>query len=242
MSTVLVIKKNENVTNPELVPESTKYVFGEDADQIEGKLKIESENSYDKIIFVEVIPNDSVQGIAFRLLKSKGKLMIDGIVDREAGQALSTDLKIQGFLDIMAAKDPATGRRFLVCQRPEWTLGSTAKLNLVTTKVTVTNLTEDDFIDENALLDESNIPDPSKESDCGTGNDGKKRACKNCTCGLADKDEEPKTVEEKVAKASSCGNCYKGDAFRCGSCPFLGKPAFEPGQEKVVLAMGDDDI
>jgi hypothetical protein len=252
MSTVLVVKRSEHTSDPEVVPQNSKYVIEENLQHLEERLKKETDNTYDKVLFVEIVPDDTIQGIVFRLLKSMGKLMIDGIVDREAGQTLAVDLKIQGFLDIMAAKDPSSGRRFLVCQRPEWALGTTAKLNLTSsssnpvksTKVMMTNLAEDDLIDENALLEESVVPVNNKEFDCGTGNDGKKRACKDCTCGLAEGKEAsvPKTNEEKIVKASSCGSCYKGDAYRCASCPFLGKPAFEPGHEKVVLAMGNDDI
>uniref|UniRef100_A0A674NHP7 Anamorsin n=1 Tax=Takifugu rubripes TaxID=31033 RepID=A0A674NHP7_TAKRU len=105
-----------------------------------------------------------------------------------------------------------------------------------------------DLVDSDALLDEEDFkkPDPSSLTvpTCGEGAGKKKKACKNwCqllngilfTCGLADElEEESKGKEKTNLPKSACGSCYLGDAFRCASCPYLGMPAFKPG-EKILL-------
>ncbi|XP_068578651.1 anamorsin [Cebidichthys violaceus] len=94
-----------------------------------------------------------------------------------------------------------------------------------------------DLVDSDALLDEDDLkkPDPAslKASACGEGA-AKKKACKNCTCGLAEELEESKGNQKTNLPKSACGSCYLGDAFRCASCPYAGMPAFKPG-EKIVL-------
>lgn len=109
---------------------------------------------------------------------------------------------------------------------------------------------DEELVDEDSLLTEDDLkrPAPAAGADCGPG--GGKKACKNCTCGRAegamkvDADDADALNDARgggAAKAqeSACGNCYLGDAYRCASCPHLGKPAFKPG-EKVTLNLTDD--
>lgn len=123
---------------------------------------------------------------------------------------------------------------------------------------------------------------PRKREDCTVDLSApparRKRACKGCTCGLRELQEEeertgsivkldqgelgggrsevettvtgpdgqPRTVKkvqvDTRGATSSCGSCFLGDAFRCSTCPYLGLPAFEPGQKVEIPVSMDDDV
>lgn len=102
---------------------------------------------------------------------------------------------------------------------------------------------DDDIIDEDNLLhDASNFlpPPPAMSTEKATADDcAGREPCADCTCGRADAANEKNTAAA-VPKTSSCGKCGLGDAFRCASCPYLGKPAFKAGEEHLVLDLQDD--
>ena len=140
---------------------------------------------------------------------------------------------------------------------------------------------DDDLIDEDTLLDDSDLARPVVQRkppsffpehqppltflfpplapECRPTSGKRRRACKDCTCGLAAriaaedaskrsdadatlaklKSEELAEVDFTVqGKVGSCGNCALGDAFRCDGCPYVGLPAFKVGEE--VRLVGDE--
>ncbi|KAI0134593.1 Fe-S cluster assembly protein dre2 [Xylariales sp. AK1849] len=118
---------------------------------------------------------------------------------------------------------------------------------------------DDDLIDEDTLLTEEDLNRPlAIPAECVPKVGKRRRACKDCTCGLAEKiaaedaaaraDADSKLKSLKLGaddlnemdftiqgKVGSCGNCSLGDAFRCDGCPYIGMPAFKPGEEVRLL-------
>ncbi|KAI1762198.1 Fe-S cluster assembly protein dre2 [Hypoxylon sp. FL1150] len=118
---------------------------------------------------------------------------------------------------------------------------------------------DDELIDEDTLLTEEDLNKPlAVPEECVPKVGKRRRACKDCTCGLAQRLEAEDAAKRKEAdsklealklntndlnevdftvqgKVGSCGNCSLGDAFRCDGCPYIGLPAFKPGEEVRLL-------
>lgn len=183
--------------------------------------------------------------------KLQSVLRITGLTNIQEAKLVSlADAEIQTLKDLLNIAVNVNVVE-IQCQKPNFEVGSSSKLLFAKQSPQVQpsanvaavwkldDTVDDDIetIDENGLLDEEDLkkPDPASLKVCGTT--GKRKACKNCSCGLAEElaaEGKPAAAPPAQTKTSACGNCYLGDAFRCASCPYLGMPAFKPG-EKIQL-------
>lgn len=196
-------------------------------------------SSYDIIVSNWLSPHtvkhtDSLLALIVKLLKPSGKVLLKDDID------LNSALKINGLINIVKASD-----NIYVAEKPKFEVGSKATLKLNnkpnvwklddTVEAAWVGSNDDEIIDDNQLLDEDDLKKPDQISLRVCATTGKRKACADCSCGLA----EELRGEVKDTPKSSCGSCYLGDAFRCATCPYLGMPAFKPG-EKVLLELKSD--
>lgn len=244
----------------------------------------------------------------YSALQPSAKIIVEAgeLLDATTAQKVKAELTIAGFNNVQT--DEGTG--VVSASKPITSVASSsigttsalplrrklggasnasAKKSLWATQPASSN----DLIDQSSLLRDGDfLPTTAvKRPDCdvGPGQGKKKKACKGCTCGLRElqeeeertansnvvqldeadmdmpngsepaggkrtevtetiigKDGKPKTIKriqvDTKGATSSCGSCFLGDAFRCSSCPYLGLPAFEPGQKVEIPAGMDDDI
>ena len=185
---------------------------------------------------------------------------------------LPSDLTLAGFTVLTATKEGS-----LVAQKPAHSTGTSISLQTTSAPVAALPLRRKvdperkaskkalwtlsapstPSIDAESLLTAADRERPAACEPAVRGAPRRKKACKNCTCGLAELEAEElarskvvlldgaqdgQTVEVSQSEkdrllaaaaaapkaTSSCGNCYLGDAFRCSSCPYRGACSFRP--------------
>ena len=91
-----------------------------------------------------------------------------------------------------------------------------------------------ELMDEDDLLDEEDLKKKVAErSSCVDDvKAGRRKPCANCSCGAREIYEKGEGDDSAPPPPkSACGSCGLGDAYRCADCPYLGQPAFKPGEE-----------
>lgn len=232
-SGIISAEVEQQVNQLKTIPNVKVNVENADRVQLAGY----GQSQFDVILANVTSGSSEVASHLLKLVKPKGKVVFKD--DSANPDATLSNLLLSGFINILSSD----GNVF-VGEKPNYEIGSAAKLSFGGNKAKVAAVwkldvddEEDERIDADELLDDEDKVKPSAESLRVCGTTGKRKACKDCSCGLAEEleSETKGTTMQNTESKSSCGSCYLGDAFRCATCPYLGMPAFKPG-EKIQLS------
>ena len=197
---------------------------------------------YDSLALASLVPYLSPNGtLSVHVISTDSGVGVDwGIIMTSfvlAGLKTESEQRGQGGGRIFTARKAAAS------SAPIGTNKIKVTLNLDDDDDDEDQIDEDDLLaggeDNNGMLAPPPTIDVEARAKAAADDCGGRKACDDCTCGRA----EQEAVENKnnaPPPKSSCGNCTKGDAFRCAGCPYLGKPAFKDGEEHLVLDLTDD--
>lgn len=208
------------------------------------------ENKYASISVVLDAPTPALLKPLLSALVSLGTLTFTNLTP-ESHTALSSEATLAGYIVLQPADCTST----LKLQKPRALTAIPLRRGIAGGKkkaLWTLSSPSTPPIDADALLTAEDKLKPVPVCEPPTqGAPKRKKACKNCTCGLKELEEEETRQAQKrivvvldvdeakevavgdkerlvaAAKAapkatSSCGSCYLGDAFRCASCPYLG--------------------
>jgi hypothetical protein len=174
-----------------------------------------------------LVPNDL--NTINKHLKEEGRIEISlENINPDLIKKQTMNMKFAGFVNIKQ------NNQKLFAEKKTWKKVEITGNNLSTNPITQTQ----NLVNQDELIDPYDTYQKfAKENDCMT----KPKPCKNCNCGRAEmennKNEENQANKDTI-KASNCGKCYLGDAYRCAGCPYRGTPAFKPG-DKIEFGKSD---
>ena len=95
---------------------------------------------------------------------------------------MSQTLLYAGFVN------PKVGIDSITASKPAWKeeIAILPTKQLPSSKWTIHSDDLDEYVDQDSLLENDFVPIAKKVSDCGTGSGLAKKACADCSCGLAD--------------------------------------------------------
>jgi len=242
---VVVVVDSKDNTHHSSISEIENQVGKQNVIVTSGQDKVEA-NTVDAVVVYGAHSDDVLSNI-IEYMKPGASVNIH-VGNADDAKSLLNRLLLNGYVDYVALSSSE-----VVAKKPEWEVGASQSLN-ITPKNNTSSASpaaiwtsaegnDDDIIDEDSLLSESDRNSKPKvtRDDCEVG--PKKKACKNCTCGRAEEEvkeeasSRPKlTLDmlENPGVGSNCGSCSLGDAYRCGGCPYRGLPAFKVG-ERITL-------
>ncbi len=199
-------------------------------------------NTANESVQTLTISASSTEEVSVTVIEDALRALVPGgsiTINIPAGNsAVKRNIMFSGFISVAVATVENT--QTITANKPDvdFASSSSVKLNptLISTESTWNFDMDDgevDLIADSDLLKEDVSSNPVY--DCGPGSDGKRKACKDCVCGLADEERADELEAAGGVAKSGCGSCAYGDAYRCATCPSLGKPSWKKVGDAVKL-------